>query len=148
MKKDVNVLIVDVDLHGNELCDCNASPIKPSVDELSFKACFRTQIIDPFKYQQVGEVTVINYVIEDEFELISDQDFIFLDDTLKSGDNLIKYFEYSNSYTMKFQRYYYINYNFRCKQELPNIDGYYNFQFKTMLSDGITVTDSCSVEVN
>jgi hypothetical protein len=93
-------------------------------------------------FSSVRDISIVNPVLCEKFVLTSNQDFILNNDTLKSGENLIEYFEYK-----VLQNHFSLNYCFRSTAEFENKTGYYWFFFKSMLEDNTEVSDSCLVKI-
>ncbi|MDD4209560.1 MAG: hypothetical protein PHI52_04395 [Bacteroidales bacterium] len=146
--KDYNVTITGVNFHPNKLYENFSVETEFLDSELIFGADFSMNpdhghgsgsIFGP----RVGDINYINPVLEDRFVLTSNHDFLLENDTFKSGENLIDFFEYKMLKDM-----FRLSYNFRSTELFLNESGYYKFYFTAVLSDKSEVSDSCLVKIN
>ena len=141
--KDYRLSIVGVDFKGNVFYDFYSVETEFLSSELIFGADFTVDPDHVIGYSRVGNVSIVNPVVEDELILTSNQDFILSNDTLKAGENLIDYFEYK-----MLHEDFYLSYNFRNTEDFLNKTGYYKFYFTAVLSGNTEVSDSCLVKIN
>ncbi len=143
--KDYDVQITGVNFHPNVIFENFSAETEFLDDELLFGADFS---MDPdrgsgsFFGPRVGEITHLNPVLGNGFTLTSNHDFLLSDDTLKSGENLMEYFEYK-----KLNDMFRLSYNFKSTVTFLNETGYYTFYFSALLSDNSQVYDSCLVRI-
>lgn len=144
--KDYDVTITGLDFHPNKLYEDFSVTTEFLDSELIFGADFS---MNPehgsgsFLGPRVGDINYINPVLEDKFVLTSNNDFVLTYDTLKSGENLIDFFEYK-----MLQRMFQLSYNFRSTEKFLNETGYYTFYLTAVLSDKSVLSDSCLVKIN
>lgn len=138
---DIDYKIIGVDFHANEIYDNYSAETEFLSSELIFGADF---LLDEGPVQGfVDETTLLNPVIEDKLVLTSNRDLLLTNDTIKSGENLLDFFEYKKLH----RNWYSLSYNFRCTENFMNQTGYYKFYFTAHLSDNTEVSDSCLVKI-
>lgn len=139
--KDIDIRIIGVEFHANEIYDNYSAETEFLSSDLIFGADF---IMDKGPIQAKVNATLLNPVIEDKLVLTSDKDLLLINDTISSGENLLEYFEYKKLH----KNYYMLSYNFRSTATFLNKTGYYKFYFTAYLSDNTEVSDSCLVKIN
>ncbi len=137
---EIDYRIIGVDFHANEKYDDYSTETEFLSSELIFGADF---LLDEGPIQAKVDATLLNPVVEEELVLTSDKDLFLLNDTISSGENLLKYFEYKKLH----RNYYMLSYNFRSTVTFLNETGYYKFFFTAYLSDDTKVSDSCLVKI-
>ena len=143
-KKDYNLTITGVDFHGIDDYDNNSKETEFLNSVLLFEANFTLD--PPFAtntFKGVGDITIINPLVENEILLTSNHDMFLTGDTLITGENLIHYFEFK-----KIRNDFHLSYNFKSNAAFLNETGYYTFYFTAALSDHSSVIDSCLVKIN
>jgi len=136
------VEITGVHFYASEVYDDYPKETEFLNSELVFGTDF---ILNRGPVQAFVNVVFTNPVIEEKFILTSNQDFILTtNDTLKSGEDLMNYFEYRKIRDNQ----YWLSYNFRNTANFLNQAGYYRFYFTAHLSDNTEVSDSCLVKIH
>ena len=138
---DIDYSITGVEFHANKIFDYYSEETEFLNSDLVFGADF---ILDEGPVQAfVDETTLLNPVIDDKIILTSDHDMILTNDTIRSGYNLIGYFEFKKLH----ESFYLLTYNFRSTVTFRNQTDYYKFYFTAHLSDNTEVSDSCLVKI-
>lgn len=143
-EKDYDITIYGVEFEAIDNYNSKSRSVEFLNTNIYFAAYFNVDpaVLTNF-YRPVGEVTVVNPVDENKMILTSNQDFIVSNDTLKSGENLIHYFDYQKN-----QQEFHLSYIFRNTAQFLNKTGYYKFYFTAILNDDTQVSDSCLVKIN
>lgn len=144
-KKDFEVTLTGVEFHPVKNYEAYSEETEFLGPVLIFSAEFSSnpdRAYPSLFAPKVRSINFLNPVLESLLSITSNRDFILMNDTLYSGENLIDLFEYKMNI-----RGFQTSYKFRSTNSFLNENGYYMFYFTSVFSDMSVASDSCLVKI-